>query len=339
MSTTEQDTLETEGRESGLLHGEVERAVLVRAFNVQAALADKRTLDVRIVPFDEIGLVADPPDFKQYREQWMPGVFANQERAANRILLRFRHDTIDEEGYRKPGAALSGVVGHGLTLRETAGGAEGSFRLHDTEQAATARNLIEDGALPGVSAEFAPIKSVRTKTGIVQRVRAHLDSVSLAFNPVYTKAQILALREQEVIVDEARAESLALDSTTVDRLRRAGIALPARYTRDEIDEEVDRLLTRAFTMMAWDGSASRWDTAEAYCAASAIDLNPAGEPKTKAMCHLPFKEPGTGDINVNAVRAALSRIGQGDPKDASQAQRDRARAMLERLLAQANRGN
>jgi hypothetical protein len=84
--------------------------------------------------------------------------------------------------------------------------------------------------------------------------------------------------------------------------------------------------------VAWDGSASRWDTPEAYCAASAIDLNPAGKAKIKDRCHLPYKEPGSGTININGVKAALSRLGQGLPQDATQGQRDEAQRTLERIL-------
>jgi phage head maturation protease len=218
-----------------------ERPVLVRAFGVHAELADKSTLDVRIVPFDQIGTVADPPDFRQYREQWMPGVFANQERAANRVLLRFKHDGIDAEGYRKPG--LAGVVGHGLSLRETSDGYHGSFRLHGTHEAETARALLEDdtGPIRGVSAEFVPIRSVRTKDGIVQRFKAHLDSVSLAFNPVYSKAEILALREQEEIVDEEMLPPPP-NRELLARCQKLGIALPERMLkeleeRDKRDDE------------------------------------------------------------------------------------------------------
>lgn len=215
--------------------GQDERPVLVRAFGVQAELSDKSTLDVRIVPFDEIGIVADPPDFRQYREQWMPGVFANQERAANRVLLRFKHDAIDNDGYRKPG--LLGVVGHGLSIREAGDGYHGSFKLHRTHEAETARALLEDdtGPIRGVSAEFVPIRSVRTKDGIVQRFKAHLDSVSLAFNPVYSKAEILALREQEEMIDEEMMPTPP-SRELLERCKRLGITLP---------QTLDKFLTEA----------------------------------------------------------------------------------------------
>lgn len=297
------------------------REVLVRTFAVASHGIDGRTLHVRVVPFDEVATVADPPDFRPYKEQFMPGVFSGQENAAHRIRLRTDHAAIDNGGERKAG--LAGVVGKGLNLRESDGGVEAEFRFLDTPEADTARALVADGGYDGVSAEFIGLRSVRTKDGVLQRTKAHLDSVALALGPAYSKAEILSLREgEEVIVDEEMLPP-APDKELLERCADLGIDLP---------EGMAVLLSRAYTEAAWDGSASRWDTAEAYCAASAIDLNPAGKPKTKTSCHLPFKEPGSGTINVNGVRAALSRIGQGYPQDATQAQRDAAKARLEKIL-------
>lgn len=58
---------------------------------------------------------------------------------------------------------------------------------------------------------------------------------------------------------------------------------------------------------AWDGSASRFASTEAYCSSCIIDDNPAGQPKVQSKCHLPVKEPG-GALNKNAVHAAAQRL-------------------------------
>lgn len=50
-------------------------------------------------------------------------------------------------------------------------------------------------------------------------------------------------------------------------------------------------------------------TPEQYCRAALVDMNPSGEPKTKAQCHLPVREP-SGTLNRNGVHAAASRLGQ-----------------------------
>jgi HK97 family phage prohead protease len=297
------------------------REVLVRTFAVESQSLDGRNLHVRVVPFDEVATVADPPDFKPYQEQFMPGVFDRNEKAPNRIRLRTDHNAInDRTGERRPG--VTGIVGRGVSLREANGGYEAEFRFLDTAEADTARALVADGGYDGVSAEFVPIRTQRSKAGIMQRMKAHLDSVALAIGPAYSKAEILALRE-EVIVDEELVPP-PVNQDLLDRCQALGIDLP---------DGMAVLLTRAYTEAAWDGSASRWATAEEYCSAAAIDLNPAGAKKIKDRCHLPFKEPGSGTINVNGVRAALSRIGQGFPNDASDAQRTSAKARLEKLLA------
>jgi hypothetical protein len=237
---------------------------------------------------------------------------------AHRIRLRSDHNALDENGGRKPGTY--GIVGTGKTLTETPSGYEGEFQFLDTPDAMTARELVLNGGYDGVSAEFLPIKSGRTNDGIVQRQVAHLDSVALACGPAYSTATILSLREEQ-IVDESMLPPPP-DLALLERCAELGIDLP---------EDMAILLARAYTEIAWDGSASRFDTPEAYCAAAAIDLNPSGSPKTKDNCHLPYKEP-TGEINVGGVRAALSRIGQGFPNDATAAQRDAAEIKLKKIL-------
>jgi len=67
-------------------------------------------------------------------------------------------------------------------------------------------------------------------------------------------------------------------------------------------------LPEGWTDGAWDGSAGRWDTAEGYCGACLIDLNPKGKKKVKDLCYLPVKEPG-GSYNRNAVHAAAGGRG------------------------------
>jgi HK97 family phage prohead protease len=84
-----------------------------------------------------------------------------------------------------------------------------------------------------------------------------------------------------------------------------------------------------FTNKPWDGSASRWPTAEAYCSSAAIDDNPPGAEKTKAKCHLPIKEPD-GTYNLNAIRNALARL----PQTQTTSSKDAVRQRLQRLLAE-----
>jgi HK97 family phage prohead protease len=296
--------------------------IKIRTFAVAQHELDGRTLHVRIVPFGQIADVADPPDFRPYKEEFLPGVFSRQMNAANRVRLRTDHAAIDRNGDRKSG--LNGVVGNGTALRENAGGVEGEFLFLENNEAEVARELVRTGGYDGVSAEFMPRPggSVRTSDGVVQRKSAHLDSVALAIGPAYSQAEILALREgEDMIIDEDMLPPKP-NLEILERCLELGIPLP---------DGMAILLERGYTEIPWDGSASRFDTPEAYCAAAAIDLNPSGGPKTKDRCHLPYKEP-SGEINVGGVRAALSEIGKGNPLAASAEQRDAAEIKLKKIL-------
>lgn len=63
----------------------------------------------------------------------------------------------------------------------------------------------------------------------------------------------------------------------------------------------------ATTDQAWDGSASRYASTAAYCAACLIDFNPDGEDPVQDMCKLPVREPN-GDLNTNALSAAAAAL-------------------------------
>jgi HK97 family phage prohead protease len=203
-----------------------ERPVLARTFAVDAvAEGDGRTIDVRIVPYGErithndgLGGVARGVP---YEEEWLPGVFANQEKAPNRVLLNFEH---------APG--LQGIVGHGVALREARDGFHGSFRLHDNADGEKARMLVRENVLGGVSLEAMPIKSTRSRAGVIQRVRAHLRNVALCREPAFKGSVVLALREGAGEIEAELDEDLLVvepDPALLARCRNLGIELPERY--------------------------------------------------------------------------------------------------------------
>jgi HK97 family phage prohead protease len=211
MSETLEHTQETET---------AERPFLVREFQAAGLTVDGRTVDVRVTPFGEVAQVADPPDYRPYNEQFMPGCFDHQLRAANRIHANVNHSphVID-------------VVGHGLELRAEKDGYHASFEIHETQAGETALALLRAGALPAVSAEFLARKTVRSAKGVLQRVKADLRGIAFCREGAYKGAQVLAVREEiteEVTVD---AEFLPVepDPELLERCRRLGIALPQRY--------------------------------------------------------------------------------------------------------------
>jgi phage head maturation protease len=181
-----------------------------------------RTVDVRVVPFGEVARVADPPRWDPYDEEWMPGCFDHQLNAANRVHAKYGHSehVID-------------VVGHGISLRAEPGdGYHISTKIHPTPQGDTALELIRDGALPCVSLEAVPVKSVRSAAGIVQRMKANLTGFAFCRQGAFAGAQVLAVREHE-IEDEIVLDSTLLpvvpDPEMIERCRRLGIKLPQRY--------------------------------------------------------------------------------------------------------------
>jgi len=201
---------------------------IIRTFAADLTPGEGRTVDVRIIPYGEQiehndGL-GDVPRGEMYREEWAPGVFAHQEKAAHRIFANAEH----EQG-------IGGVVGHGVTLREGPDGFYGSFKLHDNTDGNKALMLIKEGVFDGVSLEAIPVKSEKTREGVVRRIKAHLQAVAFTRFAAYSGAQVLAVREQqanhEVEVEELPNELLTspMDPELVERARELGIDLPERY--------------------------------------------------------------------------------------------------------------
>lgn len=197
--------------------------MIVREFQAVDVGVEGRTVDVRVVPFDEVARVADPPDFREYQEQWMPGCFDHQLRAANRVHAKVNHSphVID-------------TVGHGISLRSESDGYHASFEIHETQAGETALALLRGGALPAVSLEAFPAKNVRTAAGIVQRIKANLRAVAFVREGAFEGAQVLAVREAPTTLDEELLP-VELDPELVERLRVQGIELPDRYKAQPAD--------------------------------------------------------------------------------------------------------
>lgn len=197
-----------------------ERPVLVREFVASDLEVNGRTVDIRLVPFGEVARVADPPDWRPYDEEWLPGVFDHQLTAPNRIHAKYGHSE-----------SLLDVVGHGISMRGVPGdGYHISTKIHQTVQGETALELLRDGALPCVSLEARNVKAVRTNAGVIQRVKANLSGFAFCRQGAFAGARVLAIREQnlnEDVVLDADILPVALDPELVARCERLGIELPA----------------------------------------------------------------------------------------------------------------
>ena len=279
---------------------EEERPTLQREVSVEIAEGgDGRTLVSRLVPYNEVATVNDGSG--PYEEMFVPGAFKAQMKAAHRIkaFLNFRHRQ-----------SLSDVIGHATQIADREDGLHGELRVLEGVDGDKALQLHAAGVLDKLSIEFQPLKD-RVVDGVVQRVSARLLGVALVPEGAYTGAEVLAVREAPLVDVE---KPKPLDAETLERLERLGI---------------DTKL-RAFTTKPWDGSASRFADAAAYCRACLIDDNPAGAEKTQEKCHLPIREPD-GDVNINAVRNALARVNQVQTSPEKKAT---ARRRLEQLMSQ-----
>ena len=204
---------------------QTERVSLIRSFAAELTAGDGRTVDVRVIPFGETATVADGlggvARGVPYQEEWMPGCFDGQLKAANRVLLNFEH---------QPG--LAGVIGHGVTLERAADGYRGTFRVHQNDDGDKALAMVNDGVLGGVSVEAFPQKSVR-RGGIVQRVKAHLDMVALCRHPAYESAVVLAVRADPILNEESLP--IPFDPELATRIAALGIVLPAGLQAHPVD--------------------------------------------------------------------------------------------------------
>lgn len=165
----------------------MDNEILVRTFEAQVE-SDGRNLDLFCVPFDSPAQVADPPDYRPYREAFQRGAFTGATRAANRVLLDFEHHV-----------GMGSLLGHGDTLEERDDGLYGRFRVTEHPDGDKALALVRDGVLSAVSIAFRALRSQRDGDGIVQRLRVHLDRVSLCRVGAYPEAQVLAVRTPPVL--------------------------------------------------------------------------------------------------------------------------------------------
>jgi HK97 family phage prohead protease len=220
--------------------------VLVREFVATDMAVEGRTVDVRLVPFGEVARVADPPRWEPYDEEWLPGVFDHQLTAANRIHAKYGHSE-----------SVLDVVGHGMTLRSERDGYHVSTKIHQTPQGETALELLRDGALPCVSLEARPVRNQRSKSGVVQRVKAHLSGFAFCRQGAFAGAQVLAIREApETTLDEEFLPT-DLDPELIERCRQFGIKLPQRYQAHPADTD-----TPAETGTSEDGTRQTEENAE-----------------------------------------------------------------------------
>jgi HK97 family phage prohead protease len=182
---------------------------------------DGRTLEGRIVPYDEVITLGDG------QEAFAPGVFSEVE--PGDVVLLWQHDT-------------TAPIGRMTTLREESDGAYGIFRLADTDRAREARSLIADGILRGLSVGFQPDQT-RSVKGVRTHMKAKLRETSLVTFPAYPTAGVLAVREEE------RMEEPAPDVQVIEETPPAPVVdlVPLLERMDNHEREVRNLISNIQT--------------------------------------------------------------------------------------------
>jgi HK97 family phage prohead protease len=190
-----------------------EGPILVRTFASEIGVeSDGRTVEVFCVPFDAPAEVADPPDFRPYREAFVRGAFAGAARAPNRVYLDFEHER-----------GIGGVLGHAEAFEEQGDGLYGRFRVTEHSDGDKALALVREDVLGGASIAFAALRSRRADSGVIERTRVHLDRVSLCRVGAYPEARVLAVRSELVSVERVDAFEEQLQA----RLAAVGIRIGA----------------------------------------------------------------------------------------------------------------
>jgi HK97 family phage prohead protease len=131
---------------------------------------------------------ADGPESKPYRQLFRPGAFREQIEQAQSTPLRIWVNIEHRRG-------LASVIGHAVRLLDLPGGLYGSFQVHKGTEGDEALAAVREGVLAGVSMQATPLRS-RPLDGVTERLRAHLNGVSLVGQPAYADAKVLEIRRE-----------------------------------------------------------------------------------------------------------------------------------------------
>lgn len=120
----------------------------------------------------------------QLVEQFAPGAFAHQLRAAHRVPFSWEHMTLGGK-----------LVGKAIEFREDKLGLWGAYRVSATSVGDDLLALVGDEVLSDLSIGFRERENFRESNGTITRVRADLREVSVVLEGAYGDgATILAVR-------------------------------------------------------------------------------------------------------------------------------------------------
>lgn len=196
----------------------------------------------------------------------------------------------------------------------------------DNPRAVHLHKKVREGTQLGLSVFGKITKSHTEESGTPVIDGVKLDRIMVTRKPAYPDTWLAAMaksmaarpRNPDPVTDNVSSQSTAWTLSKQDL--------------DDILQEkppeawdIEAMLAKAITSVdSWDGSASRWDTAQSYCSACLIDVNSAAgnDEKDKAHCKLPVKAPGGDAFVKQAIYAAAGGRGItqiSKPSDVSEA--------------------
>jgi HK97 family phage prohead protease len=264
---------------------------------------DGRTVEGLIVPYGKPTMVADHDGTEPYREEWLKGAFRENVKAANRVLVNFEHYGARYDDVLQSGGSIESAFGRGVELEERDDGLYGKFTMFRTPAGDNALMLIKEGIVTAFSVAAKIKRSTRSADGVVQRVKASLDWVSLAREGAFPESKILAVRT--AALEEEHEAMPTIDPALAVKLAERGLDVPEELGVDVV------VLRTSYSDATWDGAAVEASlSASDYCAVSLVDNNVPGAPKVKSECHFPVRETAGGPVVVAALRAVVGGRGQ-----------------------------
>ena len=166
--------------------------------NEMALADDGRTIDGRIVPYNEATEIVELKDgeIKRYTEMFLPRSCARMVQAAGRRgNASFISFVLDHS------ESFDNRIGHCAMMYERDDGAYATFRLYDGKDLAKVQSMLRESH-DGLSVFFGDIKPPRVEDGITKRVQVHVSHVAATPSPAYNNARILAMRDDAEPVDD-----------------------------------------------------------------------------------------------------------------------------------------
>ena len=138
---------------------------------------DGRTIVGIAVPYNQPQYID-----KDLTEEFLPGAFDHQLRAANRVRLTREHHGLGGH-----------LIGRATELRDDARGLYGEFRVSNTPAGDETLELVKDGVLSHLSIGFRQPEGGyrRSRAGVVQRSKVNLFEVSVVMEGAYSDEAVV----------------------------------------------------------------------------------------------------------------------------------------------------